>query len=186
MGGANRFKILFTPPAGVKHQSNNIVHTLMSCGVPPQNFYGTCADLLTYYNSCVCCIWGGICIDKTKGHSKQYEGKCEHKNVIISNIQVQMICDIPVLFGNGILIAIPYTYHTWQQVSYFWVIDMLCQPTRELSTSEGHHLYRICVLITWRNRTFKTILWIIFSFFQTISLMCWDMSLYVWTRASHV
>ena len=52
-----------------------------------------------YYNSCKC-ISGDFSIDKSKAHSKQYEGNCVDKNVIISNIQIQMICDIPVLLGK--------------------------------------------------------------------------------------
>ena len=31
---------------------------------------GTCADLAKFYIICKCCISGGICIDKTKAHSK--------------------------------------------------------------------------------------------------------------------
>ena len=61
---------------------------------------GTCADFAKYYNSCKCCISGDIGIDKSKAHSKQLEGNCADKNVVISNKQMQLICDIPVLHGK--------------------------------------------------------------------------------------
>ena len=34
----------------------------------------------------------------SKAHMKQYEGGCAHKNEVISNIKMQTICDIHVLF----------------------------------------------------------------------------------------
>ena len=60
----------------------------------------TCADLANYYNSCRCCIFGDIGIDKSKVHSKQIEGNYVDKNVVIRNIKMQIICDIPVMFGK--------------------------------------------------------------------------------------
>ena len=37
-----------------------------------------------------------IGIDKSKVHGKQLEGNCAGKNVVISNIQMQMVQDKPV------------------------------------------------------------------------------------------
>ena len=45
-------------------------------------------------------IYGDIGIDKSKAHSKQYEGNCVDKNVIVRKIQIQIIYDILLLFGK--------------------------------------------------------------------------------------
>ena len=65
------------------------------------------------------------------------------RNVVISNIEMQMNCYIPVFFKkNGFLMPISCTHHTLQQITYSWVIDTLCQLIRELFTSLCHHLGR--------------------------------------------
>ena len=40
-----------------------------------------------------------IGIDKSNAHSKKKEGNCR-KNVVVSNIQIQMIYHIPLLLGK--------------------------------------------------------------------------------------
>ena len=52
------------PPRCVAYALHKLVH-------------GTCAYLVTYYNSCKCCILGDTDIDKTKVHGKQWEGNSE-------------------------------------------------------------------------------------------------------------
>ena len=51
-------------------------------------------------DSCKCCISVGIGLDKSKAHSKQEEGNCADKSVVISSIRMQVICDKPVLLGK--------------------------------------------------------------------------------------
>ena len=63
-------------------------------------------------------------------------GNHADRSVVISNIQKQMICVIPVLFGNGIVMPISYTHHALQQLSHSSFIDTLRQPIREWFTSE--------------------------------------------------
>ena len=48
----------------------------------------TCAALAKYYNSCNFFISEDIGIDKSKTHSKQWEGNYADKNLIISNIKM--------------------------------------------------------------------------------------------------
>ena len=70
---------------------------------------------------------------------------------------------------NGIFMPITYTHHTLQQVTHSWVIDILCQPFRELSTSECHHLYRNTCFYYMKKHSFQDhyMNYILFSFFQT-------------------
>ena len=73
------------------------------------------------------------------------------------------------IFQNGTHMPISNTGHTWKQITHSWVIDILWKPVRELFTSNCHHLYRIHVLMIYRNVPFKTILWnIFFLSFKTI------------------
>ena len=64
----------------------------------------TCVDLAKYYNICKCWISGDIGTDKITTHNKQSEGNYAEK-IVISNIQMQMICDIAVLFGKWISLS---------------------------------------------------------------------------------
>ena len=92
----------------------------------------------------------------------------EHKNVVITNIQMQMICDIPVLFGKWNSHPISYTHHTWQQVSHSWDTDTLCQSIRKLSTSGCHHLNRNTCSTDIKKHNFQDhyVNYVSFSFFQ--------------------
>ena len=38
--------------------------------------------------------------DMSKAHNMQHGGNCTGKNVIVSTVQMQIICNIPVLFGK--------------------------------------------------------------------------------------
>ena len=67
---------------------------------PVKKVHGTCADLAKYYSSSKYCISGDIGIDKIATLSKQSESNCAEKTVVINNTEMQMICDIPVLFGK--------------------------------------------------------------------------------------
>ena len=53
---------------------------------------------------------------------------------------MQMIVTYLYSLENGILMPTSCMHHMWQQITYSWVIDILCQPTSELFTSDCHHL----------------------------------------------
>ena len=58
-----------------------------------------CANLAKYYNRCKC-ISGDSGIHNSKADIEQEDDNFANKNVVISNIHMQMICNIPVLFGK--------------------------------------------------------------------------------------
>ena len=61
-----------------------------------------------------------------------------------------------------------YTIHTWQQVTHSRVIDILCQPISEMSTSECNHLYRNTFSNDIQKHSFQDhyMSYILFPFFQ--------------------
>ena len=120
----------------------------------------TCADYVTYYNSCKCCILGSLCTDKTKAHNEQLEGNCKNKNVVISNIQMQMTCDIPVLFrkwnshANFIHITLDNKYPLPTLLTFCVNQSESCLPLSVTIYIEIH------IIITYRNMAFNTTTWL--------------------------
>ena len=93
------------------------------------------------------------------------------KNIVISNIYIQMICDIPVLFGK------------WNSQSSFWNTSHV--PANHPFLSYWHFVptnqrtviirlsppRKIYVLITYRNIPFKTLYKIYIIFFLSIPFL---------------
>ena len=61
---------------------------------------------------------------------KQKDCNWWRKKLAISGIQMQITCDIPVLFENGIPMPISYPQYTWQKITHSRVIDILCPLMR--------------------------------------------------------